>query len=248
MTDHRLQLGYGSAWHLLRCLGWHRQRFTATVAQAIGVESIHWMDFPLDGSNTYPNGMPIRECEWTRVNFASEDLQKKYDSFWPKLGKQQNWDAVGEAVNGGTREIILVEAKGHPAEVDFNGTDASENGGRPLIRQSFQETLKMCGLDEMEAKQSAENWLTRCYQMANRLATLHFFLKNNVPARLIFLYFCGDQHPSGTYCPSSFSEWDTTLKSAHDSLGLKGTSDLESRVHTILLDINQFTVGDAQCP
>ena len=49
MPDNRLQLGYGSAWHVLRCLGWRRDQFTNHVAQSIGLPSIDWLDFRAGG-------------------------------------------------------------------------------------------------------------------------------------------------------------------------------------------------------
>ena len=241
MFDQRLQLGYGSAWHLLRCLGWQRARFTEHVASCIGASSIEWLDFPLGGKGVYPSEMPIRDGEWTRINFMSDELQSKYNAIWPSLGNQQNWDAVGYS-NGPTgKELVLVEAKAHPAEIRFNGTGASENGGRPLIRDTFQKTLMACGFTDADASLRAEKWLTGCYQYANRIATLHFFNANQIPARLVFLYFCGDQHPSGIFCPQSELEWAGPLNQVKQQLGLKGTSQLESRIHNVFVDVNAIS-------
>lgn len=245
-TDNRLQVGYGSAWHLLRCLGWQRKRFTDQVARSIGATSINWLDFPLGGQRVYPSGMPIRDGEWKRIRFASTELQIQYKTFWPNLGEQQNWDAVGYSNGAKGEELVLIEAKAHPAEIKFDGTDASEDGGRPLIRKAFKETLAACGIEEGAAHDQAENWLTGCYQYANRLATLHFFHKQNVPARLVFLYFCGDQHPSGAFCPQSVAEWDDVLNRVKQRLGLNGTSDFETRVHNVFVDVNEIFSGNAQ--
>ncbi len=44
-VDLRLALGYGSAWHVLRCLGFHRKRFIRLVAAEIGATDIEWCDF-----------------------------------------------------------------------------------------------------------------------------------------------------------------------------------------------------------
>lgn len=240
MPDNRLQLGYGSAWHLLRCLGWQRNRFTSHVAKSIGVTSIDWLDFPLGGKDVYPSGMPIRDSEWERINFASETLRDNYD--WPRRGNQQTWDAVGYTTDTNA-ELILVEAKGHPTEISFSGTTADENGGRPVIRERFRQTLLACGFTDEVANIQAENWLTGCYQYANRIATLHFFHTNNIPARLVFLYFCGDQHPSGKFCPQSASEWAESLNQVKQRLGLTGKSDLESRIHNVFVDVNTISSG-----
>jgi hypothetical protein len=239
--DNRLQLGYGSAWHLLRCLGWHREKFTRGISNAIGVPSIEWLDFPLGGSKLYSSHAPIRDCEWRRLAFADDaNLRMEYDGFWPSLGEQQNWDAVGR-ITSGDRQWVLVEAKGHQDEVKFDGTGAQEHGGRPTIRQSFFETLQACGFNELEATQQAEEWLTGCYQHANRIATLHFLHKHGIQAHVVFLYFCGDEHPSGRFCPTDAKQWSPTIEAIDKAPGLRGQSNLENFIHNIFLKISDIS-------
>lgn len=237
--DYRLAIGYGSAWHVLRCLGWQRERFNTHVARELGATRITWIDFPdHTGGQSYPSGMPIRDGEWKRINFIKDDLiQQEYNRFWPQRGEQQNWDAIGRAVIHGTEEWLLVEAKGHEAEIKSNGTDAREAGGRPMIRAAFKDTLMALGYDTTAASTRSEKWLNGHYQHANRLATLHFFTKHRIPARLIFLYFCGDQHPDGKACPPNANGWRPALEKIDDSLGLKGDSELEKRIHNIFVNV-----------
>jgi hypothetical protein len=240
--DNRLQLGYGSAWHLLRCLGWHRDKFTQGIEEAIGVASIEWLDFPIGGRNLYPNHTPIRDGEWKRLAFCdSAELRLSYDSFWPTVGEQQNWDAVGRSTSN-DRQWILVEAKGNTDEIKFKGTGAKEHGGRPVIRQSFVETLIACGFSKIEATDQAEAWLTGCYQHANRIATLHFLHKHGIPAQLVFLYFCGDEHPSGRFCPLNAKQWSPTIETIDKALGLRGQSNLERFIHNIFLNISDISI------
>jgi hypothetical protein len=65
--DHRLAIGYGSAWHLLRLLGWQRERFNTQIANGLRVQgldpkSISWLDFPpATEQRTYPSDTPIRD-------------------------------------------------------------------------------------------------------------------------------------------------------------------------------------------
>ncbi len=124
-TDHRLALGYGSAWHLLRYLGYHREKLNAAVEAAIGdsAKVTRWLDFDrCRTASRYCTGKPVRDAEWTRLNFIEdESLQRKYDEFWPPRGSQQNWDAVGEGLFAGDREYLLVEAKGHLDELRRTG-------------------------------------------------------------------------------------------------------------------------------
>ena len=245
MPDNRLQLGYGSAWHVLRCLGWRRDQFTNHVAQSIGLPSIDWLDFRAGGGGEYPTGAPIRDSEWTRINFASKEVQSAYDTFWPTRGTQQNWDLIGRGSLGPTEnEIILVEAKSHTGEISFDGTTAAEDGGRPLIRNAFRDTLLAMGRDSSEAESLAEEWLKGCYQHANRLATLYFLLDHKIPARLVFLYFCGDSHPHGRFdCPADPAGWAQTIAKIQSNLGLSGKSALETRVHDVFVNVDSIDTG-----
>lgn len=238
--DNRLVLGYGSAWHLLRCLGWRRERFNEIVGAQLGAAYLTWLDFPPgSGSRTYPTGAPIRDDEWRRIDFiGDEEVRRAYGAFWPGRGNQQNWDAVGRADFGAGAEWLLVEAKAHPGEIDDSGTGASEDGGRPLIRTAFRMTLGALGYRPDEAAAQAERWLTGYYQNANRLATLHFLTERRVPARLVMLYFCGDEHPRGGARPASPAGWRPHLDRVKNSLGLRGSSELEGRVHEVFVDVN----------
>jgi hypothetical protein len=238
--DYRLAIGYGSAWHLLRCLGWRREAFSKQVANAINASSIRWLDFTkYTGRQTYPSGAPIRDGEWKRLDFIENvQDQNAYDKFWPGRGEQQNWDAIGKAVIGGKDEWLLVEAKAHPAEIEGGGSGAKEEGGRPLIRAAFTETLLALGHDDASAAIWAESWLTGYYQHANRLATLHFLAKQGIPARLVFVFFCGDWHPDGKFCPSTPDEWKPSLEAIHNGLGLQGNGELEKRMHEVFIDVD----------
>jgi hypothetical protein len=240
-SDYRLAIGYGSAWHLLRCLGWRRDAFNRQVAETVGATGIRWLDFPgYEGKQVYPSRMPIRDGEWRRLDFvADKGIQQAYDKFWPTRGEQQNWDAVGTATIDGKDEWLLVEAKAHSAEIHSQGTTASEKGGRPMIREAFRQTLLALGHDETNAELWAERWLTGYYQHANRLATLHFLSKHGVSAHLLFVYFCGDRHPDGKACPAKASEWKSTLDGIHTGLGLRGTSQIERRVHSVFVNVDR---------
>ncbi len=240
--DNRLALGYGSAWHLLRCLGWRRDLFSCTVAEQLGVTNVTWLDFPASaGSRLYPTGAPIRDDEWRRIDFIEdEEIRREYGGFWPGRGNQQNWDAIGRADFGAGAEWLLVEAKAHPGEISGSGTGASEDGGRPKIRDAFRAALGALGYPPDEAAVRAEVWLTGYYQYANRLATLYFLRsrKQPIPARLVMLYFCGDEHPSTGSRPASRAEWQPYLTPIKNALGLCGSSELESRVHEVFVDVN----------
>lgn len=232
--DSRFALGYGSAWHLLRCLGFHRRRFTEIVCAKIGATNIDWFDFvPSRSKQLYTTHQPIRERELVRLDFLNDDkgIQTLYDQFWPSSGMQQNWDAIGRAEYSGQQEWLLVEAKANIEEIIPKGTNAGE-ASRRTISRSLDETKAALGID------AEKNWIDGYYQYANRLATLHFLNKNQRPARLLFLYFCGDQNPDAT-CPNTAEEWNAKLKDVERQLGMDTmTGPLQRRVHKLFLSVD----------
>jgi hypothetical protein len=101
--------------------------------------------------------------------------------FWPNGGPQ--WDALGISEAG---EVVLVEAKAHINEILSNPSQASPESKLKILKSLAETSSAYCaelGLD----------WSRRFYQYANRLAHAFLFKElNNVPPRLIFLYFTGD--------------------------------------------------------
>jgi len=41
----KIGYGYGSEWHLLRYLGYHRKFFSEQILQLIGGQRLEWLDF-----------------------------------------------------------------------------------------------------------------------------------------------------------------------------------------------------------
>ena len=89
-----------------------------------------------------------------------------------------------------------------------------------MIRKALDATIKANGFTA-----DVEDWLSPYYQYANRLAHLHFLLQHNIPARLVFIYFCGDNWGGKTLsngkppkCPKEAQQWDASLKDMHDRL------------------------------
>ena len=234
LVDNRIQIGYGSTWHLLRSLGFHRDRFNAILTQATGARNIAWLDFPAYvGSQTYPKEMPILEGEWRALDFLGpfHPLRTAYESFWPKSGTPPNWDAVGEATFDAQREWLLVEAKAHTGEISKTGTGATKQSSIAMIRRAFESTRTA-----LNAAATVDDWLNGYYQYANRLATLYYLNHGGVPARLFFVYFCGDTYRNHD-CPADESGWRARLIEVRQSLGLSGNSEIEKRVHEVFVPV-----------
>ena len=174
--------GFGSECHLLRYLGRHRNQLDQLVVAATGADSVRWLDFHFDPEKLWPDG------EREGLDFLPEDhpALAAWEKYWPQQGTQPNWDAVGIVTIRGHDEWLLVEAKAHLGEV-ISDCRAIERGGRSKIQEALDE-LKQ----ELDVP-TERDWLRRHYQYANRLAVLYFLSKNDVPARLLHIYFVGDK-------------------------------------------------------
>jgi len=225
--------GYGSEFHLLRYLGYHRHKLNETVEKETGGRVIEWLDFAFGRE-----GKPDRE--WKGLDFLEprSDIKTDWTRFWPQTGNPPNWDAVGRLESNSKTEYLLVEAKAHVEELQ-SACSASESGGLGMIRRALETTITANGFAT-----DVEDWLNPYYQYANRLAHLHFLLQHGVHARLIFIYFCGDnwggkiltdgKQPN---CPRNSEEWQPYLKEVYERLGLNGQSNLEKRVHSLFLSV-----------
>lgn len=221
--------GYGSEFHLLRYLGYHRHRLNRAVEKETGGRVSDWLDFA-------PGDDGKLDGEWKGLNFLESASPKAaWMKFWPQTGNVPNWDAVGLLELNSRSEYILVEAKAHVEELKST-CGATTNGGLNTIRKALGETIKANGFAA-----DVENWLSPYYQYANRLAHLHFLLQHDVPARLVFVYFCGDEWGgktlNGPTCPKDARDWEPCLELLHKRLGLSDKSKLEERVHSVFLPV-----------
>jgi hypothetical protein len=224
--------GYGSEWHLLRYLGYHREYLTKQIYERTGGQSLAWLDFrflPLNKSKKH-------DGEHIGVSFLGDThVREAWRSFWPQSGNSQNWDAVGKVDFNGQQEWLLVEAKAHLGELKSN-CGASNLNSIDRINAALSQTIgSFC-----DSPTPLENWLSPYYQYANRLAMLHFLMKvcdPPIPARLLFIYFLGDQH-DGAICPQTTAEWEPAIKAVENRLGIDPHSQLYQRVHRMYLTVN----------
>lgn len=220
----QLRIGYGSEWHLLQFLGRHRNMLNEKVLKQTGAESVNWLDYPCS------NREKFFYSEWCGLDFLQNIVEIPYEwnSFWPQKGNQQNWDAVAQLKFGSKIEWLLVEAKAHTSELKSR-CKAKKNGGLSQIQTAFNQTKAALDISDQH------DWLSPYYQFCNRLAVLHFLNKNHIPARLLFVYFLGDQNPNTKSSPKNEGGWTFALTAMHEHIGLKRHSPLESRIHKMFL-------------
>jgi hypothetical protein len=52
-------------------------------------------------------------------------------------------------------------------------------------------------------------------------------------------------HPQGKWdCPKSPDEWRPSLDKVKNHLGLRGDSNLETRVHDVFVDVDSIEIGE----
>jgi hypothetical protein len=225
--------GYGSEFHLLRYLGYHRNELNRAIEKETSGRIIDWRDFRFDARGEFPH----LDAELKGIEFLPPEaaaVKTAWEAMWPQTGNVPNWDAVGALQLESTTEYILIEAKAHAAELRSN-CGAREDGGLRIIREAFARTIEANGFES-----DAEKWLRQYYQYANRLAFLQFLMEYDVAARLVLIYFTGDE--AGRYkkpvlCPKNRAEWEPHLKKMYEHLGARGSSKLEQRVHRLFLPI-----------
>ncbi len=127
-------------------------------------------------------------------------------AFWPARGPV--WDALGVGV--GTEERFLVEAKAHIAELASRPTSAQ---GRSLrqIRQRLDE------LKRSLRSGAPADWSGSFYQYSNRLAYLHWFRGQRVPAFLVSIYFTDAPDVPE---PANREQWQGALRLLRSYMGL----------------------------
>jgi hypothetical protein len=228
----KIGYGYGSEWHLLRYLGYHRDELSGMVLKETGGEFITWLDFGYKQT-----AAPLNyDRELVGLDFIHDaEVIRLWKAFWPQTGNAQNWDAVGKIEFGNHEEWLLVEAKAHLYEVVSHCGAKSENS-LDQIKLALEKTMR----DFCDPPIKVENWLSPYYQYANRLAVLFFLMREVqpvIPARLLFIYFTGDQRKDEV-CPKGKEEWQIVIEEMEERLGVNPVKELTQRVHHLFLPVN----------
>ena len=228
----KIGYGYGSEWHLLRFLGYHRGYLSKEVLKITGGKYINWLDFRFSKAASHLN----IDREFVGFNFIEDpEVINRWKRFWPQTGSSQNWDAVGKIDYGDHFEWLLVEAKAHLKEVR-SSCRAKSQKSIDIIKSAMQKTIYSFCND----RTSVEDWFSPYYRYANRLASLHFLMKECdlvMPAHLLFIYFYGDYRPDNM-CPQKEDDWHQIIEDMEAWLGIDKSGELNKRVHHLFLPVN----------
>lgn len=182
-----MALGYGSEYQLLRYLGHHRNYLNKKIQGVTGSDSpIEWIDYPVDSKRDSKDG------EWTGITFLKHlkstlslnygEIEKAWGDFWPKGGTQQSWDGIFVQ----DKTIYLVEAKAHVEEMRSTPCGANEKSCE-IIKKALKSVTK-------DAKLADSLMNSNLYQLANRMAFVHFLKEHGVTAKLCYIFFLNDKH------------------------------------------------------
>ncbi|MCQ2260877.1 MAG: hypothetical protein MJZ77_05770 [Bacteroidales bacterium] len=219
-----MALGYGSEFQLLRYLGHHRSYLNQKIREVIGEGEISWLDFPVDLKRDSNDGeWKTIECFSEMENFA--EIKTKWGRFWPTSGNAHNWDGIFKHND----TWYFVEAKAHLEEANQE-CEADSLTSIEMITRAFSKT---CGSDEL-----AEKWIkSKCYQLANRLAFMHFCKEQGIPAKLLYISFLNgyEKYPKENVTDSS--KWDRTWEKEMNTLQL--SDELRQYIKMVTIDCHQ---------
>ena len=257
--------GYGSEWHLLRYLGYHRNRLNGAILNAINAHSAD----AIDADDEAIASKKTRGIDWQDFRFSSvrkplqddrelggmnfflyssqrNSVEYQWREYWPASepgkGAPPKWDAVGR-IPGHT--FLLDSEEGVEewllveAKAHLGELETRYTGSDKslgMIRRAMESTAKTVTHGGIPT----DAWLNTYYQYANRLALLNFFCQVNetfVPTRLIFIYFYGELM-ADCKCPQTQDEWEAHLATVHSALDLNLQAPLMQRVHEVFIPVN----------
>ncbi len=219
--------GYGSECHLLRWMGRHRTLFDQRVSAAVGMpgSALKWMDFGFH--ERYP--WPDSELRGLEFLYHIPNLKAKWQEFWPTGKGIHNWDAVGWIGEKPHSELLLLQAKAHVAELKSSCGAKNPNSVQKIDRAMDKAKEFLCADPKAD-------WKHGYYQTANRVATLHFLTEEGIAARLLFVYFLGDNESNSRQCPRTEEEWNPAINAQWEHLGTTSTA-LPDRIHKLFLPV-----------
>jgi hypothetical protein len=232
----KIGYGYGSEWHLLRYLGYHREELNKCILKVTTGNTIDW----LDSEFSFVCKSLSDDNEWTGIKAIADPIVTScWRQYWPASGSPPNWDAVARLNKDEQQEWMLVEAKAHVGEMNSR-CGATSIKSKQMIRAALEATAK----EVTNSGVPTEAWDKEFYQYANRLAVLNFLMLNAcssiTPTRLIFIYFCGERvsKMKGCNCPRSQTDWQPHIDAMYKKLDINPNAPLMQKVHHIFIPIN----------
>ena len=232
----KMALGYGSEFHLLRWTSRHRNEFDKKVKNTLCVDNIFWLDFE------FAKEAEIPDKEITGLSFLDQaenvDLFSIWKAEWPQSGNSMNWDLVGFTINEkGLKTWILIEAKAHIGELNSE-CKAKAITSKEKISKALEKTAEDFGM------KINTNWISKYYQLANRIYILDLLKRHNINAKLINIYFVGDKPDRNRITPQCESDWGKAITDMKKLLGISSQTQMEIGIYDLFLNTNKLKEED----
>jgi hypothetical protein len=219
-VEPKMKLWNGSEFHLLRYLGRHRNELNKAILRNTNLNpdldyDMDWIDYGFWDSTVF-------DAESRGINFLGnpkiyDKVAKEWIKYWPQTGNCQNWDAVIHLTplvpkSKKIEKWVIVEAKAHLEEL--KSTSGAGQKSKIIIENAFKETKDFFGIN------TENNWLEEYYQLANRLAFIHFMQKNNIDVSLLNIYFINGWPDDKKINVPNKNMWDKKIKEEYNYLGI----------------------------
>ena len=137
---------------------------------------------------------------------------------------------MAEITVGGRPEWLLVEAKANVQELGSR-CQAKGKDSRAQIEKALAATKARLGVA------AERDWLNGYYQYCNRLVVLDLLNQHGQPARLLHIYFCGDDGRGQRDCPMDRAGWQAALTDQKTHVGVPTEHGLRDRIHELFLPV-----------
>lgn len=176
----------------------NRPELCKTLNEMIGDPDIEWIS-PLAGPGKTYDEYTLNQRSLPKLRELGFPGDPQFFSFWPR--RQPQWDGI--ALSGDHHTLYLVEAKAHISELN---SKLSASSGESI--RTIENTLRVVH-DTYYANGDFSNWISKYYQLANRLSFLSI-LNEKAPygsikgVKLILLNFLNDH----TYMSEPAPIWE----------------------------------------
>lgn len=227
--------GYGSEWHFLRYLAYHRTFLIERLNKLGGFQHVDFLDFPFAQTPSILHD----DSEYGGIDFLDERrsfIESDWKLFWPQSGNPPKWDAVAKAWKDHRKfHYLLFEAKAHVKEIQ--SSCQASNSSKQTIERAFEQTRHELNIE------TKNDWKEKYYQQANRIALCNFLNKHDISTYIVNIYFTGERSssfPSNPQCPATKDEWMLEIENQNNYLGIK------NRGYDKLLNVFLHINGDKQ--
>ena len=220
-----MAIGYGSEYQLLRYLGHHRRFLCQKIKDVIHTqEEIEWIDYPVDEKRLSMDG-ELKDVECFKLLPCYKSICEAWKMFWPQRGNSHNWDGIFKVGN----IWYFVEAKAHLDEA-FQNCGAKNTDSRKKIINAFEMT---CGNKDL-----AKKWIeSNSYQLANRMAFLHFCKENGIDAKLCYISFLNGFKKTPRLNVENASDWEKIWNEEYHNLQL--TEEQKKNIFHVYIDCSK---------